>query len=358
MFVKPANLGSSVGISKAHNCAELEAALALAAQFDRKIIVERGIDGPRIGMRGAGQRRAGGFHALRDSAFARVLRLRRQVPARSAPRPICPPICPRSRRRNCAAWRSNATARWSAKAWGASISCWKRPPASSTSTRSIPFPDSPRSACIPRCGKHAGLPLPKLIDRLIELALERHRDQEGDSLHAGNRMLFCLCLLLFAVPAPATPTRLDERCGIVDAKFVQTFWPQSRARGRSLRPPSTRFIEGAIPGMLRTLDPHSVFFDPGQFEQLKQMECSDQQGLRHRGFGAAGPRDRAADAAGHAFGESRDVAGRRNSGGQQRRRSRRLDSISSSQLLERMPARKKRDLWCAARQRAAAGASR
>ena len=45
MFVKPANLGSSVGISKAHNCQELEAAVRLAAGYDRKIIVERGIIG-------------------------------------------------------------------------------------------------------------------------------------------------------------------------------------------------------------------------------------------------------------------------------------------------------------------------
>jgi D-alanine-D-alanine ligase len=45
MFVKPANLGSSVGISKAHDCAELKAALRLAAQYDRKILVERGIEG-------------------------------------------------------------------------------------------------------------------------------------------------------------------------------------------------------------------------------------------------------------------------------------------------------------------------
>jgi len=45
VFVKPANLGSSVGISKAHNCVELKAALELAAQFDRKVIVERGIAG-------------------------------------------------------------------------------------------------------------------------------------------------------------------------------------------------------------------------------------------------------------------------------------------------------------------------
>jgi D-alanine-D-alanine ligase len=45
IFVKPANLGSSVGISKAHNCSELKSALNLAAEFDRKIVVERGIEG-------------------------------------------------------------------------------------------------------------------------------------------------------------------------------------------------------------------------------------------------------------------------------------------------------------------------
>ena len=45
LFVKPANLGSSVGISKVQNCQELEKALAVAAQYDRKVIVERGIIG-------------------------------------------------------------------------------------------------------------------------------------------------------------------------------------------------------------------------------------------------------------------------------------------------------------------------
>jgi D-alanine-D-alanine ligase len=45
IFVKPANLGSSVGISKAHDLAELETALKLAAEFDRKVVVERGIEG-------------------------------------------------------------------------------------------------------------------------------------------------------------------------------------------------------------------------------------------------------------------------------------------------------------------------
>ncbi len=37
--------------------------------------------------------------------------------------------------------------------------------------------------------------------------------------------------------------------------------------------------QGAIPGMLQRLDPHSVFFDPAQYEQLKEMEHSEQKGF-------------------------------------------------------------------------------
>jgi D-alanine-D-alanine ligase len=48
LFVKPANLGSSVGISKAHDREELVGALDLAAQYDRKIIVERAVVGREI----------------------------------------------------------------------------------------------------------------------------------------------------------------------------------------------------------------------------------------------------------------------------------------------------------------------
>jgi carboxyl-terminal processing protease len=44
-------------------------------------------------------------------------------------------------------------------------------------------------------------------------------------------------------------------------------------------PPEAAFYQGAIPGMLRTLDPHSIFFDPGQYEQLKQMEKSESKGF-------------------------------------------------------------------------------
>ncbi len=47
-FVKPANLGSSVGISKVDARRELEAAIDLAARYDRKIIVEAGLDAREI----------------------------------------------------------------------------------------------------------------------------------------------------------------------------------------------------------------------------------------------------------------------------------------------------------------------
>src|SRR5579862_8465389 len=37
--------------------------------------------------------------------------------------------------------------------------------------------------------------------------------------------------------------------------------------------------QGAIPSMLHRLDPHSIFFDPEQYEQLKEMEKSEQKGF-------------------------------------------------------------------------------
>jgi D-alanine-D-alanine ligase len=45
--VKPANLGSSVGISKAHDGKELGPAIEEAAKFDRKIVIEQGVGGKK-----------------------------------------------------------------------------------------------------------------------------------------------------------------------------------------------------------------------------------------------------------------------------------------------------------------------
>jgi len=61
--------------------------------------------------------------------------------------------------------------------------------------------------------------------------------------------------------------RVMEACAIVEGNAA------------SAVPSDQIFYQGAIPGLLRTLDPHSVFFDPGQFEQLKKMESSTQKGF-------------------------------------------------------------------------------
>ncbi len=56
LFTKPANAGSSVGISKVHDTSELAAALDLAASHDRKLIVEQGVGG-KSGKHGRGKAR-------------------------------------------------------------------------------------------------------------------------------------------------------------------------------------------------------------------------------------------------------------------------------------------------------------
>lgn len=59
-FIKPANAGSSVGITKAHNADELIKGLEIAAEYDRKVLVEEGIVGQEVecAVLGNGEARA------------------------------------------------------------------------------------------------------------------------------------------------------------------------------------------------------------------------------------------------------------------------------------------------------------
>ena len=88
VFVKPATLGSSVGITKAHDAGELVEGLAEAFRYARKAVVEKGLEGdPRDRVRGARQRRPGRLGRRRDRADRpRVLRLRGEVPRRARAR--------------------------------------------------------------------------------------------------------------------------------------------------------------------------------------------------------------------------------------------------------------------------------
>ncbi|HEX5228017.1 MAG TPA: PDZ domain-containing protein, partial [Bryobacteraceae bacterium] len=84
--------------------------------------------------------------------------------------------------------------------------------------------------------------------------------------------MFLPALLLFATP-PNTEDlenalkRFSELVSVVETQAADPVNTQQAV------------YDGAIPSMLRTLDPHSIFFDPDQNEQLKQMENSERKGF-------------------------------------------------------------------------------
>lgn len=83
-------------------------------------------------------------------------------------------------------------------------------------------------------------------------------------------MNLAFCLLLFA---PDTLADLEAQL----KRFIEAF---AIIRESAPEPvPNEAIYAGAIPGLVRQLDPFSAFFDPGQFEQLKQMERSERKGF-------------------------------------------------------------------------------
>ena len=105
VFVKPANLGSSVGISKVHGPEELADALELAYRHDEKALVEEFVAGREIECGVLGNERPDRLRGRRDQAARRVVRLRREVRrgrlrhhrARRPPRRRSPSACAASR---------------------------------------------------------------------------------------------------------------------------------------------------------------------------------------------------------------------------------------------------------------------
>ena len=80
--------------------------------------------------------------------------------------------------------------------------------------------------------------------------------------------------LLLILPAAIAADDLELQV----KRFVDAFALVEREAADPVAPEKA-FYEGAIPGLLRRLDPHSVFFDPGQFDQLKNLEKSTQKGF-------------------------------------------------------------------------------
>ena len=76
-----------------------------------------------------------------------------------------------------------------------------------------------------------------------------------------------LSTCLFADDLETEVKRLTEALAILEENSADPVSPEQA------------FYQGAIPGLLRRLDPHSVFFDPGQFEQLKKLQTSTAKGF-------------------------------------------------------------------------------
>src|SRR5439155_19700954 len=85
-------------------------------------------------------------------------------------------------------------------------------------------------------------------------------------------MPFLAFLMLLAADDPGDALARELK------KVVDVFVTVDREAADPVSPGAACY-QGAIPGMLRSLDRHSVFFDPGQFEQLKQMEESERKGF-------------------------------------------------------------------------------
>jgi D-alanine-D-alanine ligase len=172
-FVKPANLGSSVGISKAGNCAELKAAVDKAASYDRKVIVERGILGREFecAVLGNDQPMASvpceilpsrEFYDYEDKYL--LEQAQTVIPA-------------------------DLPAGQTAELQRLAVECYRAVECegmarvdflmeSSTGRLYIneinTIPGFTSISMYPKMWEYSGIPMPKLIDRLIQLALERH----------------------------------------------------------------------------------------------------------------------------------------------------------------------------------------
>jgi len=176
LFVKPANLGSSVGISKARNCEELEAALRLAAQFDRKIIVERAIVGQELECAVLGNDNPTAsmpceilpsreFYDYEDKYLLDMAKI--ELPAR-----ISAEKTEELRRLAVECYRAvecSGMARVDFLLEAATGKLYIN------EINTIPGFTS--ISMYPKMWEHTGLPMAKLIDRLIELALERHAEK-------------------------------------------------------------------------------------------------------------------------------------------------------------------------------------
>lgn len=176
VFVKPANLGSSVGISKATDRASLRQALNEAARYDRRLVVEQGIDAREIevSVLGNDQPLASlpGEIVPRREFYDYAAKYISDDSELLIPAPLSPELTAEVQRLAVAAFLAIDGAgmarvdflldRQSGQLYVNEVNT---------------IPGFTSISMYPKLWEASGLPFPQLLDRLIELALERHADR-------------------------------------------------------------------------------------------------------------------------------------------------------------------------------------
>ncbi len=175
-FVKPANLGSSVGISKVHDAEELPRALDLAVRYDRRLIVEAAVDGrelecsilgndePRASVIGeiVSHREFYDYEAKYTDGQADLI-----IPA-----DIPPPLARAAQALAVRAFQAVDAAGL------ARVDFFLERGTDRLLLNEInTIPGFTRFSMYPKLWEASGLPYPALVDELIRLALERHQEK-------------------------------------------------------------------------------------------------------------------------------------------------------------------------------------
>jgi D-alanine-D-alanine ligase len=179
-FVKPANLGSSVGISRATDKPSLERAIELAARYDRKVIVEEGLDAREIECAVIGneapEASLPGEYVVRDQAAAFLDYTEKYSGTGHVefvvPAPLSKALVRRIQRMATRAFQAvdgSGLAR---------VDFFLRRDTHELLINELnTMPGLTDVSGYPKMWAASGVPFPQVMDRLIQLALEHHQEK-------------------------------------------------------------------------------------------------------------------------------------------------------------------------------------
>jgi D-alanine-D-alanine ligase len=175
-FVKPANLGSSVGITKVHKPAEFAAAMDLAAQYDRKILVEKGVEAREIECAVLGNDNPEASVPGEIIPVNEFYDYEAKYIKEGSELVIPAPLSPRQRKR-VQELAIRAFKAVDCAGMGRVDFLLERKTGRILVLEINTIPGFTPISMYPKLWEASGVPYSKLLDRLVELALERHRDK-------------------------------------------------------------------------------------------------------------------------------------------------------------------------------------